>query len=339
MNQPTIDDVAAAAGVSAATVSRALRGLDKVHPDTRERVRAAAERLNYIASPTASGLASGRTRLVGVVTPFVGRWFFTSTISAIDKALRDHHHHMLLMDLEQPASPDERLSLTQSLMFKRVDGLVLINVDLRGEERELVERLRLPVVTIGNRFADAPWVGIDDVESSRLVTDHLLDLGHTRICFVGAARATTAHRKTPNDRVAGFRQAMAARGTPVREDWVRKCDWSAADAYALVRSLLQAKDRPSAILAASDEMALGAYGAALELGLRVPADLSIVGIDDHDLAVPFRLTTVRQDVAAQGTAAARTLLGELAVIPRRQDHDHLFPCELVVRASTAPPSA
>ena len=129
MSQPTIDDVAAAAGVSAATVSRALRGLDKVHPDTRERVRKAARDLNYIASPTASGLASGRTRLVGAITPFMGRWFFTNVISAIDKAMRDHHHHLLLMDLEEK-SPDQRLSLTQSMMFKRVDGLIVINVEL-----------------------------------------------------------------------------------------------------------------------------------------------------------------------------------------------------------------
>ncbi len=337
MNQPTIDDVAAAAGVSAATVSRALRGLDKVHPDTRERVRKAAEDLKYIASPTASGLASGRTRLVGAITPFMARWFFTSTISAIDKALRDHHHHLLLMDLEEQTSPDVRLSLTQSMMFKRVDGLIVINVDLQAEERLLVERLRLPVVTIGNRFADAPWIGIDDESSTRLIAEHLLDLGHTRIAYVGAPRRGTAHVKTPTDRLAGFRAALDARGVAIRPDWVFECDWSAHDAYQLAGPLLRGADRPTAILAASDEMALGAYAVALELGLGVPADLSIVGIDDIDLAGPFRLTTVRQDVHAQGTAAALALLGELGVIARQDGHDHLFPCELVLRSSTAAP--
>lgn len=338
MNQPTIDDVAAAAGVSAATVSRALRGLDKVHPDTRERVRRAAKQLNYIASPTASGLASGRSRLVGLITPFMARWFFTSAMSAVDLTLRDHHHHLLLMDLEEQSSPDARLSLTQSVMFKRVDGLVVINVDLQGEERELVERLRLPVVTIGNRFGQAPWVGIDDLASTALLTDHLVALGHTRIAYLGAASENWTHRKTPTDRLSGFRNAMADHGVPVRGDWVFECDWSGSDAYRLAGTLLSASPRPTAILAASDEMALGAYGAALHLGLRVPDDLSIVGIDDYDLAVPFGLTTVRQDVAAQGRAAALTLLGELGVIPSRGHDDQLFPCELVVRSSTAPPA-
>ena len=118
MSQPTISDVALAAGVSVATVSRALRGLDKVHPETRERVLRAAAELDYIASPTASGLASGRTRLVGIITPFMARWFFTEMMSAIEKTVREQQHHILLMDLEEPVAAG-RMPLTQGMMFKR----------------------------------------------------------------------------------------------------------------------------------------------------------------------------------------------------------------------------
>lgn len=336
MNQPTIDDVAAAAGVSAATVSRALRGLDKVHPDTRERVRQAAERLNYIASPTASGLASGRTRLVGAITPFMGRWFFATAISAIDMALRDHQHHVLLMDLEEQTTPDVRLTLSHSTLFKRVDGLIVVYVDLQADERDLVERLRLPVVTIGNRLGDSPWVGIDDVAAARTAAEHLLGLGHRRIAFIGTARPLSAHRTTPRDRLTGFREAMAAVDAPVREDWVFPCDWTGRDALGIARTLLDSPDRPTAILAASDEMALGVLSAAFSLGLQVPRDLSIVGIDDYEQAETFGLTTVRQDIPAQGTAAALALLGELGVVTADHPHDQIVPVELLVRASTAP---
>jgi DNA-binding LacI/PurR family transcriptional regulator len=337
MSQPTIDDVAAAAGVSAATVSRALRGLDKVHPDTRERVRRAASELNYIASPTASGLASGRTRLVGAITPFMGRWFFTNLISAIDKAMRDHHHHLLIMDLEEQ-SPDSRLSLTQSMMFKRVDGLIVVNIELQDGEAQLVSRLDLPVVTVGGRYANAPWVGIDDVCCTRLAAEHLIDLGHTRIAYIGVARPRSPHRKTPADRLAGFRRAMHDRRLLLRDEWVLASDWSPGDAYRSALDLLAGPDRPSAVLAASDEMAIGVMGAAGELGLRVPQDLSIIGIDDHEIAGPLGLTTIRQSVTDQGTAAANALLGLLGILSRSDVTDYELPVELIVRRSTAPPA-
>lgn len=336
MSQPTIDDVAAAAGVSAATVSRALRGLDKVHPDTRERVRKAARDLNYIASPTASGLASGRTRLVGAITPFMGRWFFTNVISAIDKAMRDHHHHLLLMDLEEK-SPDQRLSLTQSMMFKRVDGLIVINVELNTQETDLVSRWHLPLVTVGTRFADAPWVGIDDVRCARLAAEHLIGLGHTQIGYIGVARPLSAHRKTPAERLAGFRRAVHDHDIRLREEWVLASDWSPGDAYRSALELLSGSRRPTAILAASDEMAVGVLGAALKLGLRVPEDLSVTGIDDHDVAEPLGLTTIRQNIAAEGAAAARALLALLGILSRTEATDHEVPVELVVRRSTGPP--
>lgn len=188
VQQATIADVAKAAGVSVATVSRALRGLDKVHPETRERVVQAAADLDYIASPTAAGLASGRSRLVGIITPFMARWFFTGIMSAIEKTVREYQHHILLMDLEQSESPVSRLSLTQGMLFKRVDGLIVINVEMQEAEQELVRRLGLPVVAVGNRFEDSPCIGIDDFGSTALAAEHLLGLGHRRIAYVGKAR-------------------------------------------------------------------------------------------------------------------------------------------------------
>ena len=155
----TISDVAKAAGVSVATVSRALRGLDRVNPETRAKVLQVAEQLQYVASPTAASLASGRTRVVGVVAPFLTRWFFATLLSGIEKSLREHGHHVVLFDLE--AEPlGRRMRLTQSMLWKRVDGIIVLNVPMDAAERELIERLDLPVVTVGNRVGSWPCVRI-----------------------------------------------------------------------------------------------------------------------------------------------------------------------------------
>jgi DNA-binding LacI/PurR family transcriptional regulator len=338
VQQPTIADVARAAGVSVATVSRALRGLDKVHPETRERVVQAAAELDYITSPTASGLASGRSRLIGIITPFMARWFFTGIMSAIEKTLREHQHHILLMDLERSETSVSRLSLTQGMLFKRVDGLIVINVEMHEAERDLVRRLGLPVVAVGSPFEDSPCVGIDDIGSAALAADHLLALGHRRIAYIGKNYPEAAHRKTPIDRLEGFQRAVTRAGIVTPPSWVLESDWTAGDARASALTLLSGPDRPTAVLAASDEMALGVWGAARELGLDVPGDLSIVGIDDHELAPVFGLTTVRQDVAAQGVAAAQTLLGLLGLYDASTIPDQTFPVELVIRGSTAVPA-
>ena len=335
MQQPTIADVARVAGVSVATVSRALRGLDKVHPETRERVVKAATELNYIASPTAAGLASGRSRLIGIITPFMARWFFSGIMSAIEKTVREHQHHILLIDLERSESPVSRLPLTQGMLFKLVDGLNVINVEMQEAERELVRRLGLPVVTVGSRFEDSACIGIDDFGSAGLATDHVVGLGHGRIAYIGKAKPHAAHRRTPSDRLAGFHDALARAGVRVPEEWVFDSDWSAGDAHRTAMGLLSRPDRPTAIIAGSDEIALGVLGAARSLALDVPSDLSIVGIDDHDLAEVFGLTTVRQDVAAQGVAAAQTLLVHLGLLDAGTVPDQSFPVELVVRNSTA----
>ncbi len=338
MSQPTISDVALAAGVSVATVSRALRGVDKVHPETRERVLRAAAELDYIASPTAAGLASGRTRLIGIITPFMARWFFTEMMSAIEKTVREHQHHILLMDLEEPVAAG-RMPLTQGMMFKRVDGLIVINAELKEPERDLIRRLDLPVVAVGTRHDDWPLIGIDDQATVTVATEHLLDLGHHRIAYLGSVPESFSTVNTPRARLEGFRTAMARRGVAVREDWIVECDWSAGDAFARGTDLLRDAGRPTAVLGASDEMALGVLSAAHDLGLRVPQDVSIIGIDDHDLARLFGLTTVRQDVRAQGVAAAQALLAQLGLAPSEMASDRTFPVEFVKRKSTGPPPA
>lgn len=330
----TITDVARVAGVSVATVSRALRGLDRVSPETRQRVLDVAEELHYVASPTATSLASGRTRVVAVVAPFLTRWFFATLVSAIEKELRSQGHHAILFDLEDDTY-DQRLPLTQNMLWKRVDGVITLNVPMEPDEVALVDRLGLPLVAIGSAIPGRPCVRIDDRTTMRTAVQHLIDLGHERIGYIGDVPRNVAHIQTPQDRLSAFRETMACAGLPVVEDWILGSDWTAEAAARDSAELLRLEPRPTAIVAASDEMAIGVRESARRLGLRVPEDFSVVGIDDYMLSGVLGLTTVRQDVAAQGRAAARLLLRALLEGDESAD-EVVMPTELVRRESTGP---
>ncbi|WP_392542295.1 LacI family DNA-binding transcriptional regulator [Oryzobacter telluris] len=326
--------MARVAGVSVATVSRALRGLDRVSPETRERVLKVAQELDYVASPTATSLASGRTRVVAVVAPFLTRWFFATLVSAIEKTLRAREHHVILFDLEDDTF-DQRLPLSQNMLWKRVDGVITLNVPMSTEEVDLVDRLRLPLVAIGSPVPGRACVRIDDAATMRTAVEHLAGLGHTRIGYIGAVPQNAAHIQTPQDRLEGFRDAVGERGLVCEESWILGSDWTAEAAARDSIALLSDPDRPTAIVAASDEMAIGVRESARRLGLRVPEDLSIVGVDDFVLSAVLGLTTVRQDVAGQGHRAAELLLEALLEGDLATD-EVVMPIELIVRESTGP---
>ncbi|MEP6797790.1 MAG: LacI family DNA-binding transcriptional regulator [Lapillicoccus sp.] len=330
----TILDVARASGVSVATVSRALRGLDRVSDTTRARVLKAATDLHYVASPTAMSLVSGRTRVVGVVTPFVDRWYFSTLISAIEKSIRDQAHHVLLLDLED--SPSRRRQLTRDMVSKRVDGVIVLNVQLSEQERGLLGDLELPTVTVGNTFP--PWssVRIDDGATVTTAVQHLVSLGHRDIAYVGVVLRPDAYGEVPRERRDAFVHAMRDAGLVVRREWVRLSDWTARDATVDATSLFAEDHQPTAVVAASDEMALGVLAAAVRSGIRVPEELSVIGVDDHPLAAVFGLTTVRQDVRAQAASASAMLLRAISSPALLAVEGLILPTQLIVRETTGP---
>ncbi|MDO5502981.1 MAG: LacI family DNA-binding transcriptional regulator [Actinomycetia bacterium] len=335
----TIVDVAKAAGVSVATVSRALRGLDRVSAQTRAKVQQVADELHYVASPTATSLASGRTHIIGVVVPFASRWYFASMVSALGKALRAQGYQVLLFDLEENEF-NTRLTLTRSMLWKRVDGVVSINVPMSEDELQLLRSLHVPVVSLGYWFPDLATVGINDAEAARLATQHVIDLGHHDIAYVGSELEDAALTHTPRSRCEAFTECLRSHGRTVRPDWIVPSDWTAAQSRALGESLLTGPGpRPSAVVCGSDEIAFGVQVAARAAGLRLPEELSIVGIDDHALAELFDLTTVRQDISAQAEQASALLLAELRNPDPAWAPSIEMPVELIVRGSTAPPPA
>jgi len=230
--------------------------LDRVSPETRERVLRVAEDLHYVASPTATSLASGRTRVVAVVAPFLTRWFFATLVSAIEKSLRARGHHVILFDLEDD-SYDQRLPLSQNMLWKRVDGVITLNVPMTTEEVELVERLGLPLVAIGSPVPERACVRIDDKAAMRTAVEHLAGLGHTKIGYIGAVPQNVAHIQTPQDRLEAFLDAVGQLGLECDDAWILGSDWTAEAAARDSAALLSQANRPTAIVAASDEMAIG----------------------------------------------------------------------------------
>lgn len=335
-----IEEVARLAGVSAATVSRALSGRGQVSPATRVRVHAAAEELGYVVSSSASGLATGRMRNVGVVIPFLNRWFYGGVVEGAESALLAQGYDLTLYNLG--GSVDERRSVFEHfLLRKRVDAVIAVSLELTERELQRLHDLRKPMVGVGGPLPGVRTLSIDDIAVSRLVTEHLVGLGHRRIAHIGGDRALDLDFHLPTNRRIGYEAALQAAGLPVDDALFRAGDFTMQGGYTAARQLLEgAADRPTAIFAASDEMAIGAILAARDLGLTVPGDVSIAGVDDHDLAAFFGLTTVAQYPMGQGRMAVDVLMTELA--PGHHEPialDTPLPFDLVVRSSTAPPSA
>jgi len=336
---PQIKDVAAAAGVSVSTVSRALRGLPTVNPATAELVQQTAAELGYVPSAAAAAIATGRTRAVNVVVPALNTWFFSSLVEGIDGELRAAGYDMALFDLGYTGSERQRV-FHRSLLRHRGDALVAVCIDFSADERAELRATGLPTIVVGNPVRGLRFVGIDEVAAARLATQHLIGLGHRDILHLsgGDEDELGLNAQVPKGRLLGFRQALDEAGIPLDPSRVRLGRFTAMASGQIMDEILDGPGPfPTAVFAASDEMAIGAVLSIFRHGLRVPEDISVIGIDDHPLAKPFGLTTVAQNPAEQGAAAARTVLDELAGRPAREGN-LLLPVTLIDRGSTAEPA-
>jgi len=331
----SIDDVARAAGVSTATVSRALRGLPNVSDLTRERIRGIADELGYVASSNASGLASGRTATIGVAVPSVSRWYYTTVLEGVDAVLREANFDMILYNLASRGGDRER-AFHRSLLRKRTDALIAIGVDFTAAEREQLLSVGHPIVAVGGPVPGIRNVGVDDRAVARAATEHLIGLGHRDILHLGGADDEGLNKRMPVDRRQGFLDTMNAAGLAVRDEWLLTGRFSTAVSRDVMLGLFASPGpRPTAVFASSDEMAFGVLLAAQHIGLRVPDQLSVIGVDNHDMSAAFDLTTVAQDPHEHGMLGARMLLDELrGASPRRTSVRADF--GLLMRGSTAP---
>jgi LacI family transcriptional regulator, repressor for deo operon, udp, cdd, tsx, nupC, and nupG len=325
----SIEDVARLAGVSIATVSRALRGLPDVATATRDRVLAAAAELNYIASPFAARLASGRAATVGVVVPFVNRWFFAEVIDTVETALRKAGFDLLLYNLGDEAGREAFFDIMP--MRKRVDAVLVVSLALSDEEFDSLASLGSPVALLGLERPGFLSVRIDDIRAYQAV-EHLLAIGHRRIGLIGGDTDDPMRFTPPLHRRDGYRDALRDAG--IEPDPVEEVVgyFTTDGGSAGMEALLRLPERPTAIFAESDEMAYGALRTIRRAHLRVPDDIAVIGFDDQSNAELMDLSTVHQPVAEQAIDITTRLLA--AIDGDIERTNLVLPTELVVRGST-----
>jgi len=326
-------DIARAAGVSMATASRALSGAAGVAPATRARVLAVAEKLSYVVSPEASRLAGGATGRVAVVVPHISRWFFAALLEGLESVLRDADIDVLLYHLDDA---EDRQDFFDRLPARRkVDAVVVLAFPVGELERKRLELMGVLIVAAGGQVASYPYVCIDDEAAGRQAVDHLIFLGHRRIGMIAAVDPDEPGWPVTLGRSQAYYAALRDAGIPVDESLVATVDWGGNQGAEAMARLLSLREPPTAVYAHSDEVALGAIRTLRRSGLRVPDDISVIGIDDHPLAELTDLSTVAQPVREQGAIAGRMVLGLL----RGEDVDPgvTVPTQLVLRGSTAPP--
>jgi len=326
--QPSMADVARTAGVSAQTVSRALRDSPNVNPETRRRVLAAVEHLGYRFNNAARVLASGRSHSIGLVLLQSGGYYSRSAVTAgVEAAAEAAGFSVSIATIAGLDTALMEKSLSK-LADQGVDGLV-IAVPLISVTQKMEDITReIPTVTVdGSRTAGARVLGIDQQEAGRVATQHLLDLGHRQVWHVAGPDEWIEARQ----RRQGWQECLAAAG--IEAPPPLEGDWSPESGYRHGRIIAMIPD-VTAVFAASDEMAFGLIRALRERGRSVPEDVSIVSVDDIALAAYCHpaLTTVRQDFYRSGAAAVALLLGG-----DEAEQGAVAPATLTVRASTAPP--
>jgi LacI family transcriptional regulator len=333
----TIRELARHCGVSVAPVSRVFNTPEVVSPETRQRILDSAREIGYQPNESARTLATKKSHLVGLVWDTDHRrpgWrhpFLQEILVALKTALSGHGLHLLMLAAADSSGPDARQRYLHAVHRHNLDGLVIIDNGDRDPAVLALADADVPCVALDLRVVGAmsTYVTSDNAGGAALAARHLVERGHRRIATI-----TGPQRTWPGaERLTGFRAALAGAGLELPGAYVVEGDFYLDGGHAAMRRLLALAEPPTAVFAAGDEMAIGAMRAVTEAGLRVPEDVAVVGFDDIDVAalVPPGLTTIAQDKAGFGTAAAAALV---AMLRGRPCEPTALPTTLVVRGST-----
>ncbi len=335
--RPTILDLAALCGVSPATVSNALAGKPNVKAQTRDLVLRKAREIGYHASSTARGLRMGRSWSIGLVVGDIANPFVPDVVRGVEDVVWRERKNLILCNTDFQA--EKKTAYVRSLLDKQIDGMIVLSQILDDQDMERVEAAGIPLVTVNRRAPGhaCDYVGIDNQAGVRMAMDYLVSLGHRRIGFIkGLFRSSSA-----DDRLAAYLEAVAAHGLDSDPSLVVQGDYSIESGDSATRTMMAAAQRPTAIVAANDLMALGALGALHDLGIKVPSDVSVVGFDNIQLAEHplLNLTTINHPKRETGDSAARLLLQRIAGDRNDPPRSVILKPSLIVRGTSAPPPA
>jgi DNA-binding LacI/PurR family transcriptional regulator len=335
----TIKELARQAGVSHSTVSRALNNHPAIARETVERIQQLARELNYVPSGFARSLKTNRSYMLGVIVHRIADPFYSEVLGGIQSVAHQFKYSMFVSAFENDT--DREAGLIRGMFGRQVDALIIGDSSFTPERVDELE-IRVPTVFIHNRATDVLPHSIyhDDLNATRALTRHLLDLGHRRIALGGNQRGGLLHQQ----RRAGVIAELESAGLELRQEY----DLIAADGQMnsgawLARQLLNMPERPTAMICFNDMQAIGLMQTLQQANLRIPEDISVTGFDDIPLAEFLypALTTYCQPIWELGQMAAKVALnqlGENVNEPRVSDSLITMRGRLIVRRSTAPPA-
>ncbi|MFE5151828.1 LacI family DNA-binding transcriptional regulator [Streptomyces cyaneofuscatus] len=334
--RPTLEEVAARAGVGRGTASRVINGSPRVSEATREAVEAAVAELGYVPNRAARALAGNRTDAIALVVPepetrFFAEPYFSAIVRGVGAALADTDMQLLLT---LAGNDRERRRLAQYLTAHRVDGVLLVAVHADDPLPELLEQLGMPCVISGARHANEPLASVDsdNFDGARAAVEHLITRGRRSVATItGRLEVYGAQR-----RLDGYRAALAAAGLPPDERLIAPADFTEEGGARAMRELLARRPHLDAVFAASDVMAAGARQVLREADRRIPEDVALIGFEDSVVARHMHpaLTSVRQPIEEMGRRMAQLLLEEIAGRVGEERPTVVLPTELVVRDSS-----
>ena len=334
MSKPvSIKDIARAAGVHHATVSRALKGQPRVSPDTAARIRRIAHEAGFTISAVARSLATQRTAMIGVVVTTITDPFHHEMIAGLDEVATAHNYSVIVADSQ--GEPEREVKVVRSLHERRVDAIVVLSSRVGARYMSLLTERRVPIVLVNNQRRDAAVhaLTIDNVDAAYAAMQHLIDLGHRHIGYIGNKNGVYSD----TERLAGYRQALIDAGIGFTSALVQHAPNSPDGGARAMTTLLEMPSPPTAVFCYNDMMALGAYHATRGRA-KVPDDVSIVGFDDLFFAryLDPPLTTTAQPTRQMGRKAMEIALA--LVDGKTTERVVHIKGELMVRNSTAPPS-
>jgi DNA-binding LacI/PurR family transcriptional regulator len=335
----TVKDIARKAGVSHSTVSRALHGSSLIATESIERIQQIANEMGYSPSAAARALKTNRSQVLGVVLSSVEDPFFSEILQGIEGGVQGSGYSIFIAAAHR--DPEQKQEIVQAMVEHRVDGVIICSTSFSEKQSGQLLRHGVPLVVINNQTAEDFRYSIyhDDVDGSRQVTRHLIELGHRKIAYLG----NSLSGRTTLDRLAGFRQEMESAGLPIPADYVYEIPGSEPEKGELVAEhFINLTDRPTALICFNDMIAIGVLKSLQQRGIRVPEDLSITGFDNIVFSNYTNppLTTFDQPKKFIGQKAAELILNLLDRTTKTdvpEQKIQVLKGKLLVRKSTAPP--
>ena len=335
----TIKDIAKEAGVAHSTVSRALRGSSLISQETTKHIQETAVYLGYLPSAAARSLKTNRSQALGAIVSNIDDPYFSEILQGIEEVAQGKNYSLFMAASQR--DPSRERTIIQSMRQHRVDGVIICSTTFSDEQSRHFSKYNVPIVVVNNQAAEDYRYSIyhDDIDGSRQLTRHVIELGHRRVAYLGNSQTG----RTTLDRLTGFRQEMESAGLPVPDDYVFEIPGSEPEQVQLASDhFINLPDRPTALVFFNDIMAIGVLKSLQQRGVRVPDEISITGFDNIVFSNYTNppLTTFDQHKRFIGQKAAElilSLLDSTSKIPVPEQKIQVLKGKLLVRESTAPP--